>query len=605
CGASEVTLHLVTALRAERRGEVGAALAAYRQARQLADHQGDRTRLAESLAGIARSQRALGRGNEALEASRQVLAILEEVRPTVLREDLRTAYFSTAQDHFDLHIDLLVELGEDAEAWATAERARAQALRDLLVESGAGLRRSADPTLVERERALQRRLNVLEGKRSSSMQAPSRERLHALRREIDALVEDLERVRGEIRSRSPAYAALTAPSGLTVSRVQRDVLDPRTVLLEYRLGEERSWLWAITRDSFDSYALPPRQEIEAVAREAVRWTRSLRWSGTNPPPLCELSRLVLGPVAELLEGRALVVVADGGLEEVSFAALPSPGEPVDCAEAAPLVASHEVVHLPSVAALATQRRLLAERQPAPGWLAMVADPVYGPDDERLRSATGARPASYDTSSRPPGQPPPRFERLLHSGAESEAVLRTLPKGRVFVARGLDASKETVTGSSLEGYRIVHFATHGVLHADLPLLSFLALSGRTPGGQPADGFLYAHEIYDLEIPAELVVLSACDTALGRQVRGEGLVSGLPRAFHYAGATRVLVSLWPVQDRSTRDLMELFYQGLVGQGLPPGRALQEAQRALWRDGRPPHQWAGFVLQGDWRPLPPFRP
>jgi CHAT domain-containing protein len=260
------------------------------------------------------------------------------------------------------------------------------------------------------------------------------------------------------------------------------------------------------------------------------------------------------------------------------------------------VAAHEVVHLPSVAALAAQRRSLAGRTPAEGWVAVVADPVYGPDDERLRRAPGPRPAAF---SRSPGE---RFRRLRHAGEEAAAVLAGLPSDRTFSAIGFDASKATVGGGALAGFRVLHFATHGVLHPDQPLLSFLALSDRDPAGRPVDGALYAHEIYDLGLPAELVVLSACDTARGRSVEGEGLVSGLPRAFLYAGAARVLVSLWSVEDRSTRDLMERFYRGLLQRGLPPGRALQEAQRALWRAGRPPHQWAGFVLQGDWRPLPP---
>ena len=597
CEGSEVTLHLVGGKMAERRGEASAALASFRRSRELATALGDRTRLADALAGIARAERALGHLDEALAASRQVLAIVEDVRPTVLREDLRTAYFATAQEHFDLHIRLLTEAGEPGEAWVAAERARAQALRDLLVEAGAGLRRGAEPALVERERALRRRLNALESARSEAAEAGG-PRLATLREQLHAAVEDLERLRGEIRRQSPAYAALTAPDPLPLAELQGELLDADTLLLEYRLGEEESWLWAVTRHSFDAFSLPPRREIEAVALEAARWTRSLRWSGRYPPPLCELSRTVLGPVADLLGERRLVVVADGALEEVSFAALPAPGDAAACAEAEPLVAAHEVVHLPSAAALAAQRRLLVDRRPAPGWLAMVADPVYGRDDRRLgRPRTGPRPAALTR------WPTTRFERLPHSGEEADAVLRGLPGSKVFVARGAGSSKRAVTGGALAGHRIVHFATHGVLDPERPLLSFLALSRVSADGRAVDGDLYAHEIYDLELPAELVVLSACDTAGGRHVRGEGLVSGLPRAFLYAGAARVLVSLWPVQDRSTRDLMDFFYRGLIEQGLPPGRALQEAQRSLWKSGRPPYQWAGFVLQGDWRPLPPF--
>jgi CHAT domain-containing protein/tetratricopeptide (TPR) repeat protein len=603
CPRSEVTVRLDAGDLGASRGEPGKALAAYERARALAEAQGDRTRLAESLVAIARTRRALGRSEEALEASGRALAILEEVRPTVLREDLRTSFFATTQDGFDLHIGLLSALGLEEEAWLAAERARAQALQDLLLEAGAGLRRGADPRLVERERKLQAEIQLLEARRREVFREPTAEKLRSRQREIDALVEELERIRGEIRRQSPAYAALTTPEPLSLARAQRDLLDDDVLLLEYRLGEEASWLWAITRDSFRIVTLPPRAEIESVAQEAVRSTRSLRWPERNPPAVCELARLVLGPVAaELGSHRRLVVVADGALEAVSFAALPDPAgsrAPASYPEARPLVAGHELVYLPSVAALATQRRLLAAREPAPGWLAVVADPVYGSDDERLRRPGAPRPASFLDS------PAEGFRRLRHAGAEAEAILARLPAGRRLASTGFEASRETVTGGGLGGFRVLHFATHGVLHPDQPLLSFLALSGRNRRGEPVDGALYAHEIYDIDLPAELVVLSACETALGRQLRGEGLVSGLPRAFLYAGAARVLVSLWAVEDRSTGVLMDRFYRGLVDGGLPPGRALQEAQRSLWREGHPPYRWAGFVLQGDWRPLPPFTP
>lgn len=597
CPRARVTIHLLAGLLAEGRGEDELALARYEEGRRLASEQGDRTRLADSLAGIARAERALGRPQAALAASREALSILEEVRPTVLREDLRAAYFATAQDQFDFHIDLLTETGSWEEAWIVAERARAQALRDLVLEGGVELRQSADPALVSKERSLRRRLNVLAKGLLDSVREPSAERLEARQRQIDALVEEVETVRGEIRRRSPAYAALTSSEAPSLRAVQRDLLDPETLLLEYRLGEGSSWLWAITRDSFRGYVLPPRAEIEVVAQEAAHWTQSLRWPDRNPAPLCELSSTLLGPVADLLEGRRLVVVPDGALEELSFAALPVPGESTSCAETEQLVAAHEITYLPSVGALAAQRRLLADRRPASGLLAMLADPVYGPDDDRLVRRTEPRPASLARSTAD------RFERLLHSAEEAEAVLSSLPRNRTFAVTGLGASKETVITGSLARHRIVHFATHGVLDPEQPLLSFLALSQVSADGRPVEGNLYAHEIYDLDLPAELVVLSACDTARGRQIRGEGLVSGLPRAFLYAGAARVVVSLWPVPDRSTRDLMDLFYRGLVEESLPPGRALQQAQRALWQDGRPPYQWAGFVLQGDWRPLPPF--
>jgi CHAT domain-containing protein/tetratricopeptide (TPR) repeat protein len=593
CPTSEPAVELLAAGLAERRGDPAAARARFQRGEALFGAQGDRMGRAVSLAGLARSERSLGDRLQALAASRRGLEIIEGVRPTVLSDDLRASFFSGARPAFDFHIGLLLEMGAVEEAWATAERARVRVLGDLLAEAGAGLRRDAAPDLVARERAVQRQLNVLESRRLSTRETET-EKLRMLRQGIDALVEELESLRGELRRRSPRYASLVRPEPVSLAAARRELLDGDTVLLEYRLGETASTLWVATRESLTAARLPPRREVEPLARQAASWLQSLEWQGDNPPALCELSRMLLAPAASVLGRRRLVVVADGALEVLSFAALPDPADPRACAVARPLVDAHEIAYLPSAATLLTQRRLLAGRRPAPGWLAVIADPVYGRADDRLpahavRSGTGS---------------PQVFSRLPGSSEEAAAITSGLPAGKIRVATGFGASREAVTGGALRGFRILHFATHGVLNAEQPMLSALVLSQLDAAGRPVDGVLHAHEIYDLDLPAELVVLSACETALGREVSGEGLVSGLPRAFLYAGASRVLVSLWAVEDRSTRELMALFYRGLFGRGLAPARALQEAQRAMAGSGRPPAQWAGFALLGDWRPLPPFR-
>ncbi|HEX7182281.1 MAG TPA: CHAT domain-containing protein [Thermoanaerobaculia bacterium] len=574
CPKSQPTVHLLAAGLAERHGEPAKARASYRRCETLFSGLGDRMGVAESLAGTARSERSLGNRQAAREASQRALDILESVRPTVLSEDLRTSFFSGTRRTFDLHIALLLELGAEEEAWATAERARARALQDLLAEAGAGLRRDAAPGLAARERRLQRELNVLETRRLEVGESKP-ERLQSLRQDIDAKIAELESTRGEIRRRSPRYASLAQPEPVSLAATRRELLDDDTLMLEYRLGEAASAVWAITRDSLTAVRLPPRGEIEPVAKEAASLLRSLDWPGQNPPVLCELSRLLLAPVAKNLGRRRLVVVADGALEGLPFAALPAPTDAAACPAAPALVETHEIVSLPSVATLLTQRRLLAGRRPVPGWLAVVADPVFGSAHRRLTA----------------------------SAQEAKALVSGRPSNKIFLATGSAASRETVTGGALRGFRILHFATHGLLNPERPLLSALVLAKANASGRPVPGALYAHEIYDLDLPAELVVLSACETAGGRDIPGEGLISGLPRAFLYAGAARVLVSLWEVEDQSTRDLMVLFYRGLLDQGLPPAKALQEAQRTLRQQGRRPQQWAGFVLLGDWRTLPPF--
>jgi len=166
------------------------------------------------------------------------------------------------------------------------------------------------------------------------------------------------------------------------------------------------------------------------------------------------------------------------------------------------------------------------------------------------------------------------------------------------ATGFQANRATATGPDLSRYRIIHFATHGLLNSEHPLLSGLVFSLVDENGKPQDGFLRMHEIYNLQLPAELVVLSACQTALGEEIKGEGLV-GLARGFMHAGARRVVASLWQVDDMATAQLMGYFYRGMLKGNLRPAAALRAAQIELSRSPRwsSPYYWAGFVMQGEW--------
>jgi len=243
---------------------------------------------------------------------------------------------------------------------------------------------------------------------------------------------------------------------------------------------------------------------------------------------------------------------------------------------------------------AVARRELAGRRPAPGTLAVVADPVFETVDPRVRSFVTV------AARRGPAPGSDHFQRLGYSQDEAQALLSLVPADQRLAALGFAASRETVLSGALARFRIVHFSTHGVLDAEHPALSRLALSQVDEQGRPRpDGFVRAHEIYGLHLPADLVVLSACSTALGQEIRGEGLV-GLTRGFQYAGARAVLVSLWEVDDEATAELMRLFYRELLKHGQPPAAALRTAQETLRRqpDWQAPYYWAGFVLQGDWR-------
>jgi CHAT domain-containing protein len=255
--------------------------------------------------------------------------------------------------------------------------------------------------------------------------------------------------------------------------------------------------------------------------------------------------------------------------------------------------------MPSASMLAALRDQLEGRPPAEGLLAVLADPVFELDDPRVRGL----PSSTASGTRVRGRlkPAPRhFERLAFSRFEADRILALVPPAESFKATGFDADRTVVISGRLSGYRLLHFATHGELNTEYPELSRLVLSRVDAQGEPrADDSIFAHEIYDLDLPADLVVLSACETALGAEIRGEGLL-GLTQGFFYAGAARVLVSLWKVDDEATAELMAHFYESLLARGQQPARALREAQAAIrgQKRWRAPYYWAGFVLFGEWR-------
>jgi CHAT domain-containing protein len=295
------------------------------------------------------------------------------------------------------------------------------------------------------------------------------------------------------------------------------------------------------------------------------------------------------------------VVADGALQYIPFAALPIPSSD------APLASRHEIVSLPSASALAVLRRELRNRPRAPQALAIFADPVFSPDDKRLRQPGAGRtqpapspPATRGTGDREATVDLYRFHRLDFSRREADTIAALLPRDQVFEALDFEASRATVLGIDLTPFRNVHFATHGVVDSQRPDLSSLVLSLYDKRGRRQDdGFLRLNDIYNLRLGADLVVLSACRTALGKEVRGEGLI-GLTRGFMYAGSARVLASLWSVEDRATAELMGSFYRGMLREGLSPAAALRKAQLEMARDPtrKSPYFWAGFSLQGEWR-------
>jgi CHAT domain-containing protein len=406
----------------------------------------------------------------------------------------------------------------------------------------------------------------------------------------------------------------------------------------------------VTSEAVHSFELPPGEEINRLARR-VYGLLSVRPTAQETAQYAEasatLSDAILKPAAHLLGGKRLLVVSDGALQYVPFAVLPEPEvanrdparaeSPRTDGEATPLVVRHEIVHLPSASVLALLREGMSGRAPAPGALAIIADPVFDADDYRVskagrRQEPGALAAkASEERTRGRGSfkvaDPARTARahrgaeagmvraarqvgltgrgilppLFFSRLEAETIYALVPPGEGMLALNFDASRATATDAALSRYRIIHFATHALLDEEHPELSGLVFSLVDEKGRPQNGSLPLREIYNLKLPAELVVLSACQTALGKEVKGEGLI-GLTRGFMYAGAKGVLASLWQIDDKSTAELMQHFYRERLQENRSPAAALRAAQVAMWNQTegrrRHPYYWGAFVLQGEWR-------
>jgi CHAT domain-containing protein len=442
----------------------------------------------------------------------------------------------------------------------------------------------------------------------------NKDELTALQREINALEDEYQQVQASIRKTSPQYAALTRPQPLGLKEIQQQ-LDPGTLLLEYSLGDERSYLWAVTPDSLKTYVLPKRAEIQTVAQKvyetliarsvtkletpAQRKTRIADADAEFEKKATELSRMILEPAATELGSKRLVIVAEGALQYVPFAALSVPS-----AAYQPLIVRHEVISLPSASAFAVQRANLANREVAPKTLAVIADPVFSLGDPRVRP--GAQPVAQVATRSLEHTPAAAssggqlsIARLPFTRTEADQILAVARAGSNLKALDFRANRAIATSGELSKYRYVHFATHGYLDTARAGLSAIVLSLYDENGKPQDGFLRAHDIYNLKLPAELVVLSACETGLGKDVRGEGL-EGLTRGFMYAGARRVVVSLWNVNDRATATLMQRLYAGMLRSNKTPAAALRAAQIEMLRSGQwqAPYYWAAFVMQGEWK-------
>ena len=563
---------------------------------------------------LARLDLEAGRLGSALALARSALTLSDSARAQIAGSGSRASSLAARQSLYDLVIDILMRrheleplAGHDVAAFEVSEQGRARTLLEVLGEDRSTALADIDSRLLDEQRALQRRLNTIaaqaEAEAGRTVDADARQR------ELDAISAQLAETQARIRRTAPRYAGLALPQPLTLPEIRTRVLDADTQLLQYALGDERSYAWVASSSRLASFRLAPRAQIEDAARRLHALLSTPEGAARADDARRELSRLLLAPAASALGAHRLVIVAPSVLQFVPFASLRLPDE-------TPLLAAFEVVTAPSASVIATLRSEPAPSAPGPTRVAILADPVFDRADPRLsrrasRSAAALYASATEGDGGEPRQPLRRalddlrgagnrrgLARLPFSRREADAILALAPRA-AFEATGFEASKSTAMGARLASYPIVHFATHGVLNTRRPELSGIVLSLLDSQGRPQDGFLRLNEIYGMRLSARLVVLSACQTALGREMRGEGLI-GLTRGFMYAGAKAVVASLWQVDDESTAELMKRFYRGMLKENRQPADALRNAQLQMSRTKRwsAPFYWAGFVLQGEWR-------
>jgi CHAT domain-containing protein/Tfp pilus assembly protein PilF len=591
-------------------GDAERALPALSEALRMSESLGDGQSRALALYQLARLDRAAGRLTEALDKAETLVSWFDSARSLVPGPDLRASYVATVRFSYELLIDTLLDLhraqpaaGFEVRAFEASERARARSMLDSLIESRVDPRTGGDAALVERERTVRAKLagSIERRIRIAASAAANGSGLAGLDAEIDRLAQDLDAVRTDLRASNPQFAALTQPRSLTLADIRAHLVDDDSVLLEYSLGPSRSVLWIATTTTFATLELPPREALETLARRAYEELSTL--GAPRRGAAAALSRALLPLDLAPFANKRLLVVADGVLQYVPFGALSTRA-------GRPLALSHEIVSLPSASTLAVLRLEAAARQQATGQIVVIADPVFDATDRRVATITKRSRETDETriptaadppasTGSPGGAHPTRFERLVSSRDEAQAIGALADGRNSLIALDFEASRDLALSGRLEPYRVIHFATHGILDSQRPELSGLVLSLVDPRGQRVSGFLQLNDIYNLKLRADLVVLSACQTALGKDVRGEGLI-GLTRAFMYAGTPRVIASLWEVPNRATAELMKRFYRHFLVDGMSPAAALRAAQLELRSIPRwsPPFFWAGFVLEGEHR-------
>jgi CHAT domain-containing protein len=602
----------------------------YARAGELWTQESNRAQAATALASLARLDSDAGDLEKARREIEDALGFFESSRATLASRELRTSFFSSKHEYYDLAVSILMRLqakeptqGHDAEAFAIAERASSRALLD---EVGGGsvpgfLHAPAD--LVHEQKSNRAHLDALFARLRALSDEPQKnsELISKVRVEIEEQLRAGDTLEGRIRAASGEYATFTGAKPATSAEIA-ERLGPRSALAKYWVGTDTTYVWLTTQEGFSSFTIHATRET--IRSLVARWVDSLQARGEQKSgeSLAErghrlaaadaverstaesLGKLLVSPLGGLANIDRIYIVPDGPLSSIPFAALRIPvtgtsGHAGHAQSLEILLSRFEVLTEPSESIL---QSLSGSRPEAnrTARIAVFADAVYSSSDPRVEGShsRGAEPANAAETLRLATEAGmAHLPRLTGSRDEAREIGSLNGTSNTTIHLGFRAAAEAVRDQDWSRYAVVHFGVHALLNTEKPAFSGVVLTMVNPDGSPQNGVLWLSDIYSLHMPVNLVVLSGCHTANGREIPGEGL-EGLSRAFFFAGAHSVVGSLWSVEDRETSLLMQRFYRNLIREKLSPAEAMRRAQltTASVASTSAPYYWSGFTVQGD---------
>ncbi len=607
------------------------AIASYKQGIIVAKELQDEIKEAQLLYRLALLKYRRNELKDSQENIEKAIQLIENLQSNSKDQELHYSYSTSVEDYYKLYVNVLMhqhkldpKAGKNIEALKVSEQARDYNLTNLLRG-----KEVFSPTnkFIAQERELKQligdktarlvKLNIVE---SSIIEVKEAEK------EIESLSKELKECQAQIEQTNPTYAEFSHPRAFDIKTIQQQILDENTVILNYSIGTDNSYLWFISQSEVKSFTLPKRSEIESLTNywRELMIARSLLAKGKSvgsrpmtleladneyPKIASQLSKILLSPVADLLGKKRLVLVLDGSLQYIPFNALPEPNKGSD----EPLLVNHEIISLPSIATISSIRRENKASKQASKEVLLIGDPIFSSNDTRVKSTKHNNKNTSESkdlansnllmkkSAQQVGVVGLNSEiaRLSISSDETKELSTFLGEGKVKQVLGADANIKFLLEGKASQYQVIHFSTYSLVNSSNPELSGIMLSLTDEQGNIQDGFLQAYKVFNLNLPVDLITLSACEANVGKNAQAEGLL-GMTRGFIYAGASRVMVSLWNVNDTANTELMKKFYQKTLKEGQTPIAALRAAQLEMRQDEKykNPFYWANFQLQGEWK-------